>query len=229
MKSVFTLLLMFTFFGVCAQFAMVEDKDGYTNVRDSGSTSSRVKSRVMNGDMVFCFDLKGDWYYVDYYAKPENSSGYIHKSRLRMIDSFPVITGSRKGKDSIVFRRDALIISVSIMPFAAKNYQLQYDKSNGNRFLSKINHRRFWGTDGDVPTREYKRITCTWNGREVPVPDSAIWDVFNPNLHMVVVGYDRPHERWFLQSTNSDGAGGYEVIWMFEGGEYKRRFVCYGF
>jgi hypothetical protein len=229
MKSVFTLSLIFTFFGAQAQFAFVEDKDGYSNIRDSASGASRIQSRVMNGDIVFCFDLTGDWYNVDYYTKPENGNGYIHQSRLKMIDAFPALAADRKGKDSIVFWGDSLKISVSVTPFVAQNYQLQYKKSDGYRFLSKINHRAFWGTDGAIPTLQYKRISCVWKGREVPVPDSALWDVFNPNLHMTQVRYDRQHQRWFLQATNSDGAGGYEVIWMFEKGEYKRRFVCYGF
>jgi hypothetical protein len=229
MKSVFTLLLMFTFFGVRAQFAIVEDKDGYSNIRDSSSASSPVQSHVMNGDIVFYFDLKGDWYNVDYYTKGESRNGYIHKSRLKMINVFPAIAASEKGKDSIVFQKDSLIIGIRVEPFVARLYRLHYDTSQGGHFLSEINHHRFWGTDGEIPTHKYRHITCAWKGKEVPIPDSAIWDVFEPNLHMTEVRYDRQHERWFLQSTNSDGAGGYEVIWMFEKGEYKKRFVCYGF
>ena len=46
---------------------------------------------------------------------------------------------------------------------------------------------------------------------------------------MTAVSYDKTHKRWFIRATNSDGAGGYEVIWVFEQGGYKKRFVYYGF
>lgn len=232
MKSIVTILLLFTFFPVRAQFAVVEDKDGYTNIRKDAGTSAAITGKVRSGEIVYCMEKKGEWYNVDYYTKnytkDESKNGFIHQSRVQLIEAFTPVPGAGKSADSIFFRKDALSIGVRVTPFILKNNRIGYKKGDDMRIAEKINGRSFWGTDGAVPDMQYKHISCWWNGKQVPVPDSAINDVFNPNLHNTRVWYDIQHERWFITATNSDGAGGYEVMWMFEQGVYKKRYVFYG-
>lgn len=229
MKPVLFLLLLFTFSRVNAQFALVEDKDGYVNVRGKAGTAYAVTGKALNGDIVYCMEQEGEWQLVDYYAGKEITSGYIHTSRLVMIDSLSNLKYSRYGKDSLIFRHPSLQVALYCRPFIPKNNKLEYKKTEGFNAIIKINRRTFWGTDGYMPSREYKKITCSWEGKPVIVPDSAFNDLFDPGLHMTQVAYDAPNVRWFITASNSDGGGSYEVIWMFERGVYKRRFIYHGF
>jgi hypothetical protein len=43
------------------------------------------------------------------------------------------------------------------------------------------------------------------------------------------VYFDKASDIFYIQTMNSDGAGGYEVIWKVEKGIYKERLVAYGF
>ena len=69
-------------------FAVINDKDGYVNVRSKPSTSSKVLVELDNNDYVTRHPDKtvGDWYYVDFDADggaPALAQGYIHKSQLK--------------------------------------------------------------------------------------------------------------------------------------------------
>lgn len=58
----------------------IEDPDGYTNVRTSGSSKAKIITQVKSGSFVDVIEKRGDWWKV----KTDNGKvGYIHKSRIR--------------------------------------------------------------------------------------------------------------------------------------------------
>ncbi|WP_119080526.1 SH3 domain-containing protein [Chitinophaga alhagiae] len=212
-----------------AQFALVEDKDGYVNVRDKPSLSGTVTGRVPSGNIVFCMETAGEWYSVDYGSGKQTGSGYIHRSRLQMVRNFPEIAVQKATEDSIIFRQDSLRLVLGKRLFRQENRQLQYNRSGEYQYLARIDGRDFWGTDGGLPRQEYSVFRLSWKGRPVNMPDSAFNDVFEPNFFHTQLRYDSAGGRCFVEAINSDGAGGYVVIWMFERGVYKTRQVFYGF
>lgn len=226
MKSILSFLLVFIFSYAHAQFALVEDKDGYTNIRGKAAISAPVVGRVASGTMVYILEGEKDWSNVE---GNEGVSGYIHNSRLRKIQSYQKVPVLKETGDSIVFKNDSLQVVIRQASFVPRSGQLTYTTTDGVRYLSAINSRPFWGTDGGVPTRRYKHLTCYWRGAQVSAPDSVMNDVFEPNLELTHIWYDPHHQRWFIEATNSDGAGGYEIAWMFDQGAYKTRCVLIAF
>ena len=57
----------------------VSDPDGYTNLRESSSTSSEILSQVKNNTMLEIRDASSDWWKV---RTPDGSEGYMHSSRI---------------------------------------------------------------------------------------------------------------------------------------------------
>ena len=58
----------------------IEDSDGYTNRRESGSPKAKIITRIKSGSFVDVIDKSGEWWRV----KTDNGKvGYIHKSRIR--------------------------------------------------------------------------------------------------------------------------------------------------
>ncbi|AWX43042.1 hypothetical protein HME9304_00029 [Flagellimonas maritima] len=57
----------------------VSDPDGYTNLRESPSTSSEIISQVKNDAMLEILDANSDWWKV---RTLEGREGYMHKSRI---------------------------------------------------------------------------------------------------------------------------------------------------
>ncbi|WP_343704238.1 SH3 domain-containing protein [Chitinophaga sp.] len=227
--------LFFLFAPLCfslqlhAQFALVEDKDGHVNVRDKPSLSAAITDRVPAGGIVFCMETEGEWYYVDYGTGKQPGSGYIHRSRLKMVQGFPEVPVHKTAGDSLVFQHDSLRLVLRKGPFRQESRRLQYSRNEGFEFVTHIDGRDFWGTDGGVPREEYSAFRPSWKGRPVNMPDSAFNDVFEPNFYHTQLRYDGAGGRWFLEAFNSDGAGGYVVLWMFERNMYKGRQLFYGF
>lgn len=57
----------------------------------------------------------------------------------------------------------------------------------------------------------------------------ALEGLYQPSISSAEVNNDKATDTFFIQTTNSDGAGSYLVIWKVEKGKYKDRLVAYGF
>lgn len=60
---------------------VIQDSDGYTNLRKEKNTISKILQKIKTGDEVSIIDVSGDWFYV---STKENNMGYVHKSKLRL-------------------------------------------------------------------------------------------------------------------------------------------------
>ena len=58
----------------------ISDPDGYTNVREGKSTSSKILGTVKSGEKIEVLDTTGNWWQV---MTKDNEIGYIHKSRIK--------------------------------------------------------------------------------------------------------------------------------------------------
>ena len=58
----------------------ISDPDGYTNVREGKSTSSKIIATVDSGLPIRVLDTRGNWWQV---MTKDNEIGYIHKSRIK--------------------------------------------------------------------------------------------------------------------------------------------------
>ena len=58
----------------------ISDPDGYTNVREGKSISSKILGTVKSGEKIEVLDTTGNWWQV---MTKDNEIGYIHKSRIK--------------------------------------------------------------------------------------------------------------------------------------------------
>ncbi|WP_435578438.1 SH3 domain-containing protein [Gilvibacter sp.] len=68
------------------KMAVINDPDGYTNLREQSSTKSKVIEKILDNQEfeVYVEDkLTDDWWFV--YNPKTGNSGYIHKSRVNFI------------------------------------------------------------------------------------------------------------------------------------------------
>jgi hypothetical protein len=213
------------------QFFVVQDKDGYVLVRSSNSIKSEVIDTLENGEFVFSLEPNGNWIQVEYGGNKDYlNSGYIYFDRLKNVLDYPKILESSAAKGVIVFesKKDSICIIAKEQMFSKKGHSFTYAKENRTQLI-KIDGRTFWGTDGGMPNQQYKSIEINNCRKQMMLPPIALADLFQPNIENTLVNYDAANDRLYIQSSNSDGAGGYLVIWLIEKGEYKKRLVVYGF
>ena len=203
-------------------FAVINDKDGYVNVRKEKSVHSKVLKKLDNNTLIFVLEYDkahdGNWIYAD-------NEGYIYNDRVKWIHNFPQIDkGIAKG-NTIVFEGKEIQVTLSTEKFDKNKHSFKYHKEYPD-VIEKIDGEPFWGTDG-MPKREYKSIEIKIRGKQVPIPKSAYNDLYESSLYIEFnsVHYDKDNDILYIVANNGDGAGAYMVCWQIEKGVYKGRKV----
>ena len=208
-------------------FYIVNDQDGWANVRDNG----KVIDKLDNNKIVFIYVdelLDTDtWIPVEYEKSNTERSGFIHKSRLKSVSDLEEIQVKQIHEHSYLFGNESFSINIKIEPFDPTNRVLKY--SNEGPWLVKIDNRDIWGVDGGMPKTQYKSIEVVQNGREYSLPKSSFSDLFEPSLNNTHIFYDKKTDILYITTMNGDGAGGCLVAWSIENGKYKERLVTHGF
>ena len=204
-------------------FAVINDKDGYVNVRKEKSVHSKVLKKLDNNTLIFVLEYdkaqEGNWIYAD-------NEGYIYNDRVKWIHNFPQIAkGIAKG-NTIVFEGKEIQVVLSTEKFDKNKHSFKYHKEYRD-IIEKIDGEPFWGTDGNMPKREYKSIEVKIRGKQVSIPQSAYNDLYESYLYTEFnsVHYDKDNDILYIVALNSDGAGAYMVCWQIEKGVYKGRKV----
>ena len=204
-------------------FAVINDKDGYVNVRKEKSVHSKVLKKLDNNTLIFVLEYDkayyGNWIYAD-------NEGYIYNDRVKWIEKLPKIAkGITKG-NTIVFEGKEIQVTLSTEKFDKSKHSFKYHKEYRD-IIEKIDGKPFWGTDGNMPKREYKSIEVKIRGKQVPIPKSAYNDLHESSLYIEFnsVHYDKDNDILYIVANNGDGAGSYMVCWQIEKGVYKGRKV----
>lgn len=104
-----------------AQFAIINDADGYSNVRKSADKTSGITDKLNNNTLVFGYDPENKWVKIEY----------------------------SKNGNTVILDKSAIKITVISQKFDASKAKVTYD--NGHNTVSKINGKNLIGTDGALP------------------------------------------------------------------------------
>jgi len=239
-KLIFTLFLLLSF--TCSQaqyiaaFAIIKDKDGFVNVRESGNAKSKIVGKVSENqifeDMDAIQNEKNEWVYITYgISKQKTGSsnktedqgfGYIHKSRIKYLSDLPKLKMKLISENSAEFKNDAFIISIKTGKFIPKEHQIK--KQDG--FISKIDDQYPWGIDGIKPENliEIKEIKISHKNETYTLPINNLTGLYSPSFKntQISIGLDKTV---FITMSNGDGAGAYNVVWSIKDNRVKDQFV----
>ena len=204
-------------------FAVINDKDGYVNVREGKSAQSKVLKKLNNKTIVFVYNYDkatdGNWIYTD-------EEGYIYNDRVKWIHKFPQIAkGIAKG-NTIVFEGKEIQVVLTSGKFDKSKHSFEYfnDSPTG---IEVIDDELPYGTDGKMPTTEYRSIEVNIHGKRVSLPKDAYSDLYEPTFltdHNSVY-YDKESDILYIVANNNYAERPYMVCWQIEKGVYKGRKV----
>jgi len=228
MKSLICLLLLSG--SVSAQFAFVNSKPGFADVRESGSPSAKAVSRLSNGSILYAIDdeMKNGWLPVDFETEGKNHSGYIAAADVVPISKLKPVLYSYSNEHKTILKNAEISIVITETAFDKAKAKLSFSKAN-QRYLEKINGKPYYGTDGEIPTRQYGFIDVAFGTNKVVIPTSALEGLYEPTLENTEAFYDSKNDILYISSLNSDGAGGYCVLWIIEKRKYKTRHLFSNF
>jgi hypothetical protein len=228
MKKTRFILLLFSFSFCYSQFAIISDHDGYVNVRSSAKTANNIVDKLNNGFIIYNFGPEGNWISIDYKKNGRELNGYIYKEKIIPITEFKKISLKSNEEGKVILDDGFIKVKITETKFLEKKHKLHFLKDHPN-VLNKIDNLDFLGTDGEIPKREYKSIEVEIDKVKVEIPESALKNLYEPSLWKSKANYDKANDILYIQSSNSDGAGAYEVIWVIEKKKYKTRTEAYGF
>jgi len=196
---------------------VVQDPDGHTNVRDGASLESKIAGKVLSGGPVFADPEPESGFHLVFLDKEDGTSDrYIHGSRLKPVKDWKA-TGPEG--DSGRLRHKSFEATVKGPVFDASAHRITTDADG----MVRVDGRIPWGEDGGEPDHDLF-LAVSINGKAVELPAEATENLYNPNLStLVLLTPGDPADRAFLMMANSDGAGGYYVVWAFEKGVYRGR------
>ena len=218
------LLIIFSLLFFCydnyAQVAVIKDNDGFTNVRKLPEKNSEIIYKLKDSE-VFSYlepenetEPEPEWIKV-YVSKnkyqlecdtKDTFIGYIHKSRLNPIENLTKYNGTE-----FSFR------------YKLQDFNIENKITNlYGKFLTEINGRRFYGTDGGIPKTEVIGIEASVNGIEIDVHEIFYSDIFECNNDFVI---NKNKGDYIVHQWNSDGAGGYLIVWVFSNKKLKQRLI----
>lgn len=232
MKKVLSLILLLISFQLYfSQFYIVNDKDGFVNVREKDNPNSKIIARLNNGEIVHSyedfFENKGNWLSVDFnFTKNDFKTGFIYKDRLINIYQYEKITMQTKSNE-VVLKNKNIEIKITEKKFQKKNHSFSFHQ-NYKDIITKIDGQDYYGTDGYLPKIEYSQIHISINGKTFNLPKEALKNIFEPNLFSTTAHYDLENDILYIESLNSDGAGSYEILWIIEKGKFKKRSIFSG-
>ena len=214
-----------------AQFGVLIDKDSFINVRGGPGKDSAIVDSLKNGDVVYMFEGENNWMIVDYELNINGlksfKTGYIHRSRIKLIESFTEIPSAKLNDSVLLLKWDTCQLQITEKAFKSEKHRLTYLHLVGeDSIVNRIDGNEFWGTDGDIPHSQYSKCQLKMGKKVLNLPSKTL---YNPNLHHTTLYIDRATNTLYLSALNSDGAGGYVVLWLIKNGQFCQQFVDYGF
>jgi hypothetical protein len=229
MKPLFAIAALLLGLSSNAQFAIIKDADGFVYVRSSAELKQNIIDTLPNDFVVWCFELSGNWYNIDYEKNGQSLNGYIYKNRVKLLSTFDNIPLHKRKKSQLDFQKDSLRVVVKTEKFNAKANKLQYFKEDGSKYIEFINDQIYWGKDGGLPSSQYQTIEVKNGATKYVLPKKALKNLYEPNLDFMACYADRENNLLYIISSNGDAAGSYEVIWILKNGKYQKRFVTISF
>ena len=229
-KATLTILnLLFFVFLYGQDFGIISDKDGFANIRENPNIHSKIIDKLSNGHLVSVFSGEGNWLNIDYSINNQIlKNGNIYKDRVKMVSEFKKVPKISENANNLILADKKFKIKIALKKFEKNNHSYKYVKDNPDQILL-IDKRQYFGKDGGIPTIEYQKIEMEIGNEIIKLPKVALHNLYEPNLHSTEANYDEKNKILYISAMNSDGAGGYLVIWKIENGIYKERFIAYGF
>ncbi|MEZ4828955.1 MAG: hypothetical protein R3C61_22115 [Bacteroidia bacterium] len=227
-----------------AQLAVIQDPDGFTNVREYQGAQSKILDQIKACEVFWVVaseDNQTAWRDVAFYRDYEELSesrqaklkdklymnrlwmyGYIHQSRIRFIEDFPSLDSVRGTDSTAEYSNGAITVKFAVSSFHPKDH----DISVNDNWVAEIDGKIPFGTDGEMPKARLSAVSVTQNHQTISIPEEMLEDLYLPGIKYWNAGvFTGPNEEIFIVMHNSDGAGYYDLVWVVKEGKVLSRYA----
>ncbi|MFB2588522.1 hypothetical protein [Acinetobacter sp. c1-l78] len=152
----------------------------------------------------------------------------MHQSRLKNINQFEKMNLTANKFDSLQCRNASYQLNVKISKVDLAQHT-QFFKKNKDGTYSNTG-KAFVGSDGELPISQYQSIDLLnlKTKQKQSIAKTAYEHLFNPSFFDTsediakrnACYFDAKRDRIYWYAQNSDGAGSYEMLMIFEHGQH---------
>ncbi|HWD89458.1 MAG TPA: hypothetical protein VG367_15105 [Mucilaginibacter sp.] len=208
------------------EYAVIKDTDGFVNIRKEPNNTAAILGKVYKYNIFSCEPNGTNWWkvlQVDNHNKSNWLQGYIYKDRATLLKRWDVIKSRNALLDSGIFKTDSLVVVIKRKNFNPQKHKLTY-QTNYPDELVKIDGKLYWGTDGAIPKKVISSVKIIKSNTVIQLPQTAFDDLYEPNFDSISVCRG-PENTFYVLMLNSDGAGGYYIIWILKDNKYINRYI----
>jgi hypothetical protein len=245
MKKLIVILFSLFILSAQAQLAVINDPDGFVNVRETGTIKSKIVGRLNTGDIFLYDDEDNNKAWRNIYYSPEKNmlfspidgkatslkpgyiTGFVHLGGVTPIETLSKM--KYKKSFGYIGTNDTITFTIKIRPFISKRHKIKTSKDGcvncNENFLDRIDGKKPWGVDGNLPKKEIYSILLFIDRKPIIIPLESYNDLFEAHPENFNVYYDNQRNIYLYMPNNSDGAGGYDVVWVIKDDKLVRRYI----
>lgn len=216
-----------------ADYGMIQDPDGYVNVRESESLKSKIVDKLKNGEVVSCsfeYSEQGNLSFCDalYDSNGRVEFGFVHKSRINFFNGFQKWKFLKSASNEATYQFGQNQIRILVRP---AQVAIQDFKMTAQAYTHYKN-KPFFGTDGVLPTKgtmyQLGQIKVTYQGKTTIIPQQNLEQYFFPNTPLSKGGlndhemseiYSKGNDIYILNSLSNGGAAQYTLLLHIKNGK----------
>lgn len=215
---VFTAFMIGSIKASYADFGFIQDKDGYVNVRENSSLSSKVTTKLNNNEIVSCVmdEETNNFCLVN---TSNGVTGFVYKNRINNFSSYTSIKLSQYSREKVIYSDKNIIVEVYAKkvisdPKLYKTFKDEY---------KYFNNKKFFGTDGTLPNNVFlqlDKIIIKDKDKKIEIGKNDIEQYFFPkngidsdkNELADFKIYYLNNNIFILNTFNDGGAAAYNIV-----------------
>ncbi|CAA0264652.1 SH3 domain-containing protein [Acinetobacter baumannii] len=222
---VFTAFMIGSIEALHADFGLIQDKDGYVNVRENSSLSSKVTSKLNNNEIVSCVmdEETNNFCLVN---ASNGATGFVYKNRINNFSGYTSIKLSQYSREKVIYSDKNIIVEVYAKkaisdPKLYKNFKGKY---------KYFNNKKFFGTDGSLPDNNFlqlDKIIVKEKDNRIEISRTELEQYFFPkdgidegkNELADFKIYYLNNNIFILNTFNNGGAAAYNIVLNIKNGK----------
>ncbi|HFF2857909.1 SH3 domain-containing protein [Acinetobacter baumannii] len=208
-----------------ADFGFIQDKDGYVNIRENSSLTSKVTSKLNNNEIVSCVmdERVNNFCLVN---ASNGVTGFVYKNRINNFSGYTYIKLFQYSKEKAVYNDKNIIVEVYakkaiLDPKLYKTFKGEY---------KYFNNKKFFGTDGTLPNNDFlqlDKIIIKSKDKKIEIGKNDIEQYFFPkngiygdkNELADFKIYYLNNNIFILNTFNNGGAAAYNIVLNIKNGK----------
>ncbi|MFV5397662.1 SH3 domain-containing protein [Acinetobacter baumannii] len=222
---VFTAFMIGSIEALHADFGLIQDKDGYVNVRGNSSLSSKVTSKLNNNEIVSCVmdEETNNFCLVN---ASNGATGFVYKNRINNFSGYTSIKLSQYSREKVIYSDKNIIVEVYAKKAISDPKLYKIFKGKYKYF----NNKKFFGTDGSLPDNNFlqlDKIIVKEKDNRIEISRTELEQYFFPkdgidegkNELADFKIYYLNNNIFILNTFNNGGAAAYNIVLNIKNGK----------